>query len=89
MGLKAIETGYRVLFFTAANLITTLTKAHGEGRLDEKLKFYTTPRLLIIDEIGYLPIDRLGANLFFQTHQPALRAWTDDPHQQPEFRRVG
>ena len=38
----------------------------GEGRLEEKLKFYTTPRLLIIDEIGYLPIDRVGANLFFQ-----------------------
>uniref|UniRef100_UPI00389955F5 IS21-like element helper ATPase IstB n=1 Tax=Cognatazoarcus halotolerans TaxID=2686016 RepID=UPI00389955F5 len=66
LGLKAIETGYRVFFTTAANLIVTLTKAHTEGRLDEKLKFYTTPRLLIIDEIGYLPIDRLGANLFFQ-----------------------
>jgi DNA replication protein DnaC len=66
LGLKAIEGGYRVFFTTAAHLITVLTKAHAEGRLDEKLKFYTTPRLLIIDEIGYLPIDRLGANLFFQ-----------------------
>lgn len=66
LGLKAIEAGYRVLFTTAANLITALTKAHGEGRLEEKLKVYTTPRLLIIDEIGYLPIDRGGANLFFQ-----------------------
>ena len=37
-----------------------------EGRLDEKLKLYTVPRLLIVDEIGYLPIDRHGANLFFQ-----------------------
>ena len=66
LGLKAIEAGYRVFFTTAANLIAVLTKAHGEGRLEEKLKLYTTPRLLIIDEIGYLPIDRLGANLFFQ-----------------------
>lgn len=66
LGLKAIEAGYRVFFSTAANLIAVLTKAHGEGRLEEKLKLYTTPRLLIIDEIGYLPIDRLGANLFFQ-----------------------
>jgi DNA replication protein DnaC len=66
LGLKAIEAGYRVLFTTAANLITGLTKAHAEGRLEEKLKVYTTPRLLIIDEIGYLPIDRGGANLFFQ-----------------------
>lgn len=66
LGLKAIEAGYRVLFTTAAGLIATLTKAHAEGRLEEKLKFFTTPRLLIIDEIGYLPIERLGANLFFQ-----------------------
>jgi DNA replication protein DnaC len=66
LGLKAIEAGYRVLFTTAAHLIATLSKAHGEGRLDEKLKVFTTPRLLIIDEIGYLPIDRFGANLFFQ-----------------------
>ncbi len=66
LGLKAIEAGYRVLFTTAAHLISTLTKALAEGRLEEKLKLYTTPRLLIIDEIGYLPIDRQGANLFFQ-----------------------
>jgi IstB-like ATP binding protein len=40
--------------------------ALAEGRLDDRLKVYTMPRLLIIDEIGYLPIDRAGANLFFQ-----------------------
>ena len=66
LGLKAIEGGYRVLFTTAAAMIGTLTKALAEGRLEEKLKHYTVPRLLIIDEIGYLPIDRQGANLFFQ-----------------------
>lgn len=66
LGLKAIQAGYRVLFTTAAHLIGALTKAMAEGRLDDKLKFYTTPRLLIIDEIGYLPIERQGANLFFQ-----------------------
>ena len=66
LGIKAIEAGYRVLFTTAAAMIAALTKAAGEGRLDEKLKVYTVPRLLVIDEIGYLPIDRQGANLFFQ-----------------------
>jgi DNA replication protein DnaC len=66
LGLKAIEAGYRVLFTTAANMIAVLTRALNEGRLEEKLKQYTVPRLLIVDEIGYLPIDRLGANLFFQ-----------------------
>ena len=66
LALKAIERGYRVLFTTTAALMSTLTKALSEGRLEDKLKFYTVPRLLIIDEIGYLPIERSGANLFFQ-----------------------
>ncbi len=66
LGLKAIENGYRVLFTTAANMIATLTKALAENKLEDKLKTYTVPRLLIIDEIGYLPIDQAGANLFFQ-----------------------
>jgi len=66
LGLKAIEKGYRVLFTTAAAMIAALSKALAEGRLDKKLKLYTVPRLLVIDEIGYLPIDQTGANLFFQ-----------------------
>jgi len=66
LGLKAIEAGYRVFFTTAANMMAALTRALNEGRLEDKLKHYTVPRLLIIDEIGYLPIDRTGANLFFQ-----------------------
>jgi DNA replication protein DnaC len=66
LGLKAIEHGYRVLFTTAAAMIAKLTAALAEGRLEEKLKLFTVPRLLVIDEIGYLPIDRTGANLFFQ-----------------------
>jgi len=41
---------------------SALTKARGGGRLEEKLKFYVTPRLRIVDEIGYLPVDRLGAH---------------------------
>src|SRR5262249_9417513 len=64
--LKAPAHGSRVLSTTAAALITSLTRALAEGRLDDKLKVYTMPRLLIVDEIGYLPIDRAGANLFFQ-----------------------
>jgi len=60
------QHGYRVLFTTAAALISALTRATAEGRLEEKLKAYTVPRLLILDEIGYLPVDRVGATLFFQ-----------------------
>jgi DNA replication protein DnaC len=65
-GLKACALGYRTMFVTAAGLIGVLMRAHNENRLEEKLKLLAQPKLLIIDEIGYLPIDRLGANLFFQ-----------------------
>lgn len=66
LGIKACEQGVRTLFITATALITTLGRALAEGRLEERLKLLTQPQLLIIDEIGYLPIDRQGANLFFQ-----------------------
>src|ERR1700694_3180123 len=66
LGMKACEQGVRALFVTATALIATLGKALAEGRLDERLKMLSQPQLLIIDEIGYLPIDRQGANLFFQ-----------------------
>jgi DNA replication protein DnaC len=45
---------------------SSLYAALSEGKLEEKLKTFTVPRLLIVDEIGYLPIDQAGANLFFQ-----------------------
>lgn len=66
LGVEAIRLGHRTLFMTAQTLIGSLSKAHLENRLEEKLKTFTQPKLLIIDEIGYIPIDRLGANLFFQ-----------------------
>jgi DNA replication protein DnaC len=66
LGMEACRLGLRVAFTTAAALITTLGKALYENRLDERLKLLTQPKLLIIDEIGYIPIDRQGANLFFQ-----------------------
>ena len=66
LGVKACELGLRTMFTTAAGLIITLGKALYENRLEERLKLLTQPKLLIIDEIGYIPIDRQGANLFFQ-----------------------
>jgi len=66
LGMKACEQGVRTWFTSATALITILGKALAEGRLEERLKLLAQPQLLIIDEIGYLPIDRQGANLFFQ-----------------------
>ena len=64
LGLKACELGHRTTFTTTAGLITTLGKALYENRVEERLKLLTRPKLLIIDEIGYIPIDRQRVNLF-------------------------
>jgi DNA replication protein DnaC len=66
LGIKACTMGHATVFVTAAALTAALVRAHNENRIEQKLKQLIQPRLLIIDEIGYLPIERLGANLFFQ-----------------------
>jgi DNA replication protein DnaC len=66
LGRAAIREGYSVLFVTAPALVATLAKAHGEGRLEERLGFLAKPKLLIIDELGYLPFEPNAAHLFFQ-----------------------
>ena len=49
-----------------AEVIDTLTQAGHEGKLTQRIAFITRPALLIIDEVGYLPVQKGGANLFFQ-----------------------
>jgi len=66
LGLKACADGFRTLFTSAASLVTILTRAQHENRLEEKLKTLARSKLLIIDEIGYLPLGPSGANLLFQ-----------------------
>jgi DNA replication protein DnaC len=66
LGREAIREGYSVLFTTAPTLVAALAKAHAEGRLDERLGFFAKPKLLIIDELGYLPFEPNAAHLFFQ-----------------------
>ena len=55
-----------VLFTSAIDVINTLSAAHAAGQLKRELKKYTKPSLLILDELGYLPIDKKGADLLFQ-----------------------
>lgn len=66
LAIKAVSEGYRTYFAQAMPLVASLTKAYAENRIEDRLKFYCQPKLLIIDEIGYIPIDRHGAHLFFQ-----------------------
>ncbi len=66
LGYAACLQGYAVLFASAIDVINTLAAAKGSGRLKQELKKYTKPALLILDELGYLPIDKAGADLLFQ-----------------------
>jgi len=66
LGWAACQAGPRVRFATAIDIINTLSAAQKAGRLAQDLKQYIRPELLIIDELGYLPIDKHGADLLFQ-----------------------
>ena len=66
LGRKIVEQGHTVRFTTATALLASLGKAESEGGLSDKLTEFCKPRLLIIDELGYLPFERPAAHLFFQ-----------------------
>lgn len=66
LGHTACLNGYSVLFATAIDIINTLAAAQSAGRLKREFNRYLKPALLIIDELGYLPIDKHGADLLFQ-----------------------
>jgi DNA replication protein DnaC len=66
LGIEAIKAGRSVHFMSLADLIGALAKAEREGTLHEKIRFYCRFSLLIVDEIGYLPVIPGGGNLFFQ-----------------------
>ena len=73
----AVESGHRVYFITAADLAAKCHKAALEGRWNTTMRFFAGPRLLVIDELGYLPLPEGGANALFQViNQRYLRSST-------------
>jgi DNA replication protein DnaC len=66
LGVKAVEAGYSALFLTLETLITRLVRAKHENRLERALQQLAYPKVLIIDEIGYLPLSREEASVFFR-----------------------
>jgi DNA replication protein DnaC len=66
LGVEAVKSGRSVYFATLADIVSSLAKAEREGTLRERLRFLCRPQLLIVDEIGYLPVIPGGGNLFFQ-----------------------
>lgn len=66
LAVEAVKAGKSVGFSTLADLVTSLAKAEKEGTLRERIRFLARPQLLVVDEIGYLPVVPGGGNLFFQ-----------------------
>ena len=66
LAIEALSQGISVYFSSLTRLIDDLRKAYDENLLEKRMRIYIRPKLLIIDEVGYLPLDNKGANLFFQ-----------------------
>ena len=66
LGYQACIEGHSVLFATTIDVINTLSAAQSTGRMKAELKKYSRPAVLILDELGFLPIDKAGADLLFQ-----------------------
>ena len=66
LGHAACTSGHSVLFTTAIDIINTLASAQSAGQLKREIRRYVKPAVLIVDELGYLPIDKHGADLLFQ-----------------------
>src|SRR5690349_6538379 len=66
LAVAAAQSGRRVYYGTLADLVTSLEEAQQAGHLAQRLKTLVFPALLVVDQIGYLPVSRTGAMLFFQ-----------------------
>jgi len=66
LGVEAVKAGRSVYFTTLADIVGALAKAEREGQLRERIRWFCRAALLIVDEIGYLPVVAGGGNLFFQ-----------------------
>ncbi len=85
LAIAAAESGRRVYYGTLAGLIESLAEAKAAGNLSRRLRVLTHPSLLVVDEIGYLPVTQEDAVLFFQLinarHEHASTVLTPLPHQ--------
>jgi DNA replication protein DnaC len=66
LAIEAISGGHGAYFVSAYDLVADLTEAMRQGRLKQRMAIYLRPKVLVIDEVGYLPLDALGATIFFQ-----------------------
>src|SRR5918995_2850001 len=83
LGVEAVKGGRSVYFATLADIIASLAKAEREGGLRERIRFLSSFALLIVDEIGYLPVVPGGGNLFFQLVTDRHSFWVGSLRSHP------
>lgn len=66
LAIAGIRQGFGAYFVTAHDLVRDLHRAHSENRLERRMRVYISPRILLVDEVGYLPMSTLEATLLFQ-----------------------
>jgi len=66
LSMEALSRGISVYFTTLTRMVEDLKRAYENQSLTKRMKVYSSPKLLVIDEVGYLPLDSLGSSLFFQ-----------------------
>ncbi|MDP9454106.1 MAG: IS21-like element helper ATPase IstB [Actinomycetota bacterium] len=66
LGIRAVEAGYRGYFTTATDMVAAMTTAYADGTFTTKMRTYTGPSVLVIDDVGITPFDRNQSNAFFQ-----------------------
>ena len=89
LGLKAVHAGYRVYYTTAADLVARTTRAAVEGRWQTTMRFWNGPAVLVIDELGYLPLVGEAASHLFQVVARRYRARQRRVDDQPRDRELG
>ena len=86
LGLAACQKGLKVRFTTAAALVHELIEAADDLRLQRLQKTLVSQDLLIIDELGFVPLSKTGSELLLRGHLPALRAELNHHHIKPAIR---
>ena len=89
LGHRAVHAGYRVYYTTAADLVARTSRAAMDGRWANTMRFWAGPQVLIVDELGYLPMPGEAAEPPVPGHQPPLRTRQHHPDHQPRDRRLG
>lgn len=89
LSMEALSRGISVYFTTLMRMVEDLKRAYENQSLMKRMKVYSSTKLLVTDEVGYLPLDSLGSSLFFPTDKRTLRKGEHHSYKQQGIWRMG